>query len=36
MTYGNFMSALEKWKCREKHSVSRANNGNTEKVIIAR
>ena len=36
MTYGNFMNALEKKKCREKHLLSRANNGNTKKVIIAR
>ena len=35
MMYGNFMNALEKLKC-EKHPVSRANNGNTKKVIIAR
>ena len=36
MTYGNFMNALEKNKCRKKHPVSRANNDNTKKVIIAR
>ena len=36
MTYGNFMNALEKEKCSEKHPVSRANNGNTKKVIITR
>ena len=36
MTYGNCMNAFEKCKCREKHPVSRANNCNTKKVIIAR
>ena len=39
MTYGkyeNFMNALEKLKCREKHPVSRANYGNTENVLTAR
>ena len=36
MTYGTFMNALEQEKCSEKHPVSRANNGNTKKVIITR
>ena len=36
MTYGHFMNAQEMWKCFEKHFVSRANNGNTKKVVIAR
>ena len=36
MTYENFMNALEMLKYCEKHLVSRANNGNTKKVVIAR
>ena len=36
MTYGHFMNAQEKSKCSEKHPVSRANNDNTKKVVIAR
>ena len=36
MTYGHFMNAQEMQKCSEKHPVSRANNGNTKKVVIAR
>ena len=36
MTYGHFMNAQEMWKCSEKHPVSRANNSNTKKVVIAR
>ena len=36
MTYGHFMNTQEMWKCFEKHPVSRANNGNTKKVVIAR
>ena len=35
MTYINFMNALEMEKYSEKHPVSRANNGNTKKVVIA-
>ena len=35
-TYGHFMNAQEMEKCSEKHLVSRANNGNTKKVVIAR
>ena len=36
MTYGYFMNVQEMEKCSEKHPVSRANNGNTKKVVIAR
>ena len=36
MTYGHFMNAQEMKKCFEKLPVSRANNGNTKKVVIAR
>ena len=36
MTYGHFMNAQEMKKCSEKHPVSRANNGNTKKVVKAR
>ena len=36
MTYGHFMNAQEMSKCSKKHPVSRANNGNTTKVVIAR
>ena len=36
MTYGHFMNAQEMLKYSEKHPVSRANNGNTKKVVIAR
>ena len=36
MTYGHFMNAQEMYKCSEKYHVSRANNGNTKKVVIAR
>ena len=36
MTYGHLMNAQEMWKCSEKHPVSRANNGNTKKVVTAR
>ena len=36
MTYGNFVNVLDKQKCSEKHPVSRANDGNTKKVVIAR
>ena len=36
MTYGHFMNAQEMWKCSEKYPVSRANNGHTKKVVIAR
>ena len=35
MTYGHFMNAQEMLKCSEKHPVSRANNGNTKKVVVA-
>ena len=36
MTYGHFMNAQEMYKCSEKQPVSRANNGNTIRVVIAR
>ena len=36
LMYGLFMNAQEMWKCSEKHPVSRANNSNTKKVVIAR
>ena len=36
MTYGHFMNAPEMYKCSEKHPVSRANNGNTKNMVIAR
>ena len=36
MTYENFMNALEIKQCSETHPVSRAKNGNTKKVVIAR
>ena len=36
MTYGHFMNTQEMKKCSEKHPVSRANNGNTKKMVIAR
>ena len=36
MTYGHFMTALEMWKCSEKHPVARPNNSNTKKVVIDR
>ena len=36
MTYGNFINPLEMQKYSEKHPVSRANNGNTKKVVIAK
>ena len=36
MTYGHFINAQELQKCSEKHPVSRANNGNAKKVVIAR
>ena len=36
MTYENFINALETKKCSEKHPVSRAKNGNTKKMVIAR
>ena len=36
MTYGHFMNTQEMYKCSEKHPVSRANNGNTKKVVKAR
>ena len=36
MTYGHFMNAQELKICSEKHPVSKANNGTTKKVVIAR
>ena len=36
VTYGHFMNAQQMWKCSEKHTVFRANNGNPKKVVIAR
>ena len=36
MAYGFFMNALGMWIYSKKKLVSRANNGNTKKVVIAR
>ena len=36
MTYEHFMNAQEMETYSEKHPVSRANNGNTKKVVITR
>ena len=36
MTYSNFVNALKMLICSEKHPVSRANYGYTNKVVIDR
>ena len=36
MTYSDFVNALKMLICSEKHPVSRANYGNTKKVVIDR
>ena len=36
MTYIDFNNSPVKQKCSEKHPVSRANNGDTDKEVISR